>query len=112
MAKANREERGEVPVSPGIHRAAERAGLTCEEHRDSQRVTLLRGDLDLVVSEIKTAFDDVLETQFFMDDSPAERDSLVLNALRRLRNAETVIGAPREVRCDNANSPRRVAVPR
>jgi hypothetical protein len=82
--------RAEQPVSEGIRRAAERAGITHADRGDSERVTLLRGDLNLVVAEIKAGFEEILEAEFFT--TGAERDSLVLSVLRRLRNAETVIG--------------------
>ena len=83
-------KRAEKPVSEGIRRAAKRTGLTQTERYDSERITLLRGDLNLVVAEIKAGFEEVLEAEFFT--MGAERDSLVLSVLRRLRNAETVIG--------------------
>lgn len=83
--------RAQKPVSEGIRRAAKRAGLTHADRYDSERVSLLRGDLNLVVSELKTGFEEILEAEFY--SVGAERDSLVLSVLRRLRNAETVIGA-------------------
>jgi len=91
LAKAEREEREGVPVSDRIRRAARRAGLTQAERWDSERVTFLRGDVNLAINEIQNGFEEILEAEFFA--TGAQRDSLVLSVLRRLRNAETVIGA-------------------
>lgn len=88
LAKAQREEQ---PVAAGIKRPAERVGLTQAERYDSERVTYLRGDINLAIDEIRNGFEEFLEAEFFA--AGAERDRLVLSVLRHLRNAETVIGA-------------------
>ncbi|MEO7032502.1 MAG: hypothetical protein ABI548_01620 [Polyangiaceae bacterium] len=80
--------RAEKPVTEGIHRAAERAGLTARG--DSEPVTFLRGDLNLAVSELQTAFEELIEAEFSLEGY--ERDGQVLNVLRRVRNAQNVIG--------------------
>ena len=91
LAKASREERGEKPVSKGFRRVGQRAVLTHAERYDSERVTMLRGDVNLAIDEIRNGFEEILEAEFFA--AGAERDRLVLSVLRHLRNAETVIGA-------------------
>jgi hypothetical protein len=91
LAKARRENREEKPASLGNRRLAKQPELTQVERYDSERVSMLRGDLNLVVAEIQAGFEEILDAEFY--SVGAERDSLVLNVLRRLRNAETVIGA-------------------
>lgn len=74
-----------------VARSQRRTQTRTEKHEDYAPIPFLRGDLDLVVDEIRAGFDEILEAEFFAHG--AERDSLVLSVLRRLRNAETVIGA-------------------
>jgi hypothetical protein len=88
LAKARREE---VPVSPEIRRAAKRAGIDVDKsHNDSTRVTCMRGDVELAVSEVSTAFEEIFEAEVFTTD--AEHDHLVMCALRRLRNVQNLLG--------------------
>jgi hypothetical protein len=85
LAKARREE---VPVSAGITKAAERAGI--EPFHDTKRVTIMKGDAEYVVSEIKGAFDDVFGADAYPDGG--SRDVCILRALRRLRTAQDMLG--------------------
>jgi hypothetical protein len=79
--------RAEQPVSAAeIRRAAERAGI--DPQRDDAIVSMLRGDARYVVRQLQLAFDDVLDVDTFPE---AERDLVVLRALRRLRTAQGVL---------------------
>ena len=80
--------RAEQPVSEGIRRAAARAGIV-PPVEDSERVTVMRGDLAMAAREIQSAFDDVIEAE--LGDDSAQHDVLVLRALRRLRNAKSMV---------------------
>lgn len=88
LAKARRQDGAEKPVSQGIKRAAERAGI--EPTHDSTRVTAMRGDLELAVSEVGAAFEEIFEAEVFTTE--AEHDHLVMCALRRLRNVQNLLG--------------------
>ena len=77
----------ELPVSEGIRRAAARAGI--EPTHDSERVTVMRGDLAMAAREIQAAFDDVIEAELGADE--VHHDVLVLRALRRLRTAKSMV---------------------
>jgi hypothetical protein len=79
--------RREQPVSEGIRRAAKRAGI--DPTHDSERVTVMRGDLALAVREIQQAFDDVVSAA--LADEDAQHDVLVLRALRHLRSAKSMV---------------------
>ena len=87
QSKRAPKKRKEQPVSAGIRRAAKRAGI--EPTDDSTRVTFMRDDLALAVSEIRGAFDDVFEAE--LSDDGAQHDVLVLRALRRLRTVQAIV---------------------
>lgn len=62
------------------------------EDRDSAEVTIMRGDVDYMVGELRQVFEAVLDA----DDCPdgGSRDVCVLSALRRLRTVQIMLDVP------------------
>jgi hypothetical protein len=88
LAKARLEDGAERPIPRArIEDTARRAGL--DPTHDSTMVTVMRGDLAFAAQEIRGAFDDVLAAE--LSDDGAQHDVLVLQALRRLRNARNIV---------------------
>jgi hypothetical protein len=87
LARARREDGGKPLPAGRIAEAAERAGIN--PTRDGTMVTVMRGDLATAAKEIRGAFDDVLAAE--LSEDAAQHDVLVLQALRRLRNARDIV---------------------
>ena len=75
---------GKQTVSEVIRRAAKRAGIEPADDTEIVNVDLARAAL-----EIQLAFDDVLTAE--LSDDAGQHDVLVLRALRRLRQAKSMV---------------------
>jgi len=80
----------ERPVSVDIRRAAARAGIAERGHADGSLAGVTRGDAAYVVAELSLAFDAIIDAESMHHGG--ERDARVFGALKRLRNAGTIIG--------------------
>lgn len=78
--------REEQPVT-GIRRAAARAGIA--PFSDITGITIAKGDLEYVASELTKAFDDVFDAEAYPEGG--ERDARVFSALRRIRGAREML---------------------
>ena len=86
QGKRTTKKRSEVPVTSGIRRAAERAGI----------IDPCRENATLAIAQLTEAMQLVLDAE----DAPVggERDVLVLSAFRNIRNVQNILTAALDAR--------------
>lgn len=84
--KSGASKRVEVPVSPGIRKAAERAGI--ESFEDATPITFKRSDVEIMSYAVNTALECVLDAEC----AGTDRDSYIVTALASLREAQSKLG--------------------